>query len=91
VLTIDIKKALCLEMDNVYRQAVMLYKEEFMYWFDDKDLEELYENNRSFQVESAAEQLLLYYYNKPGTEAEATHCYNTTYLKTLLGNTQNRN
>lgn len=49
----------------IYAQALMLYKQGFRYWFADKDIMEINENNEPFQQSSPEAELLFTYFRKP--------------------------
>jgi predicted P-loop ATPase len=51
-----------INMDQVFSQAVHLFKSGYQYWFDKKDIEEISANNDQFQSVSFEEELLLTYY-----------------------------
>ncbi len=69
VMSIDIDKAQAVDMDKVYSQALQLFKAQFQYWFDDRQVEELHENNQRFQVTTVEEELLLEYFEVPAKES----------------------
>lgn len=73
VFEIDINKAKDINMDMVYSQALYLYKNEFRYWFNDEEINELHKNNQAFQVISIEEQLLLEFFEVPEKKEDATH------------------
>ena len=49
----------------IYAQALGLYKQGFRYWFADKDITEINENNEPFQQSSPEAELLFTYFRKP--------------------------
>ena len=51
-----------INMNQVFSQAVQLFKSGYQYWFDKKDIEEISANNDQFQSVSFEEELLLTYY-----------------------------
>ena len=55
------------EIDHaaIYAQALGLYKQGFRYWFADKDITEINENNEPFQQSSPEAELLFTYFRKP--------------------------
>lgn len=73
VLEIDIEKAKKIDIDMIYSQAYFLFKNNFRYWFDDKEIEELHINNQAFQVISLEEQLLIEFFEVPANRENATH------------------
>ena len=84
VLSIDIEKAKCISMDNVYAEAKALLKSGFRYWFDDDEIAELYRESEDFQVQTAEMELLLRCFEKP-TEDESYSLMTTTEILTYLG------
>lgn len=62
---IDIAAAQALDMDNVWREAVRLYNNGCHYWFDEKEIEELHEHNRRFQVQTIESEMLARGFMKP--------------------------
>jgi len=73
-IEININDAKTINIDLVYAQALQLYREEFHYWFDHKEIEVLHKHNQAFQVVSTEEQLILEYFEKPD-EREAASDY----------------
>lgn len=63
VESIDIDKAKELDMDLIWAQAHKLYLDNFVYWFNDKEVQELNERNLEFAAISQEEELLSYYYS----------------------------
>ena len=57
-----------LNVDNIYAQALALYKDGFKYWFDDDDIKQIEHMNADFKVSSLEEELILDYYRKPEKE-----------------------
>lgn len=51
---------------GIYSQAYALYKNNFQYWMDDADSENLKEHNELFQVADAAEDLIQAFFGLPG-------------------------
>ena len=84
VLSIDIKRAKAISMDNVYAEAKALLKSGFRYWFDDDEIAELYRESEDFQVQTAEMELLLRCFEKP-TEDESYSLMTTTEILTYLG------
>lgn len=73
VLEIDINKAKKIDFDLVYSQAFFLLKNDFRYWFNDLEIQELHKNNQAFQVVSIEEQLLMEFFKVPINRGQATH------------------
>ena len=84
VLSIDIEKAKCISIDNVYAEAKALLNMGFRYWFDDDEIAELYRESEDFQVQTAEMELLLRCFEKP-TEDESYSLMTTTEILTYLG------
>lgn len=63
VENINIKDAQNIDMDLVWSQAYKLYESGFVYWFNDKEVEELNKCNLAFAMISQEEELLSYYYS----------------------------
>ena len=64
-------------MDNVYAQAVHLFKNGFQYWFTKDDVEFLNKNNENFRIRNLEEDLLLKYY-EPCSEDDEQKLFMTT-------------
>ena len=84
VLSIDIEKAKCISIYNVYAEAKALLNMGFRYWFDDDEIAELYRESEDFQVQTAEMELLLRCFEKP-TEDESYSLMTTTEILTYLG------
>ena len=84
VLSIDIEKAKCISIDNVYAEAKALLNMGFRYWVDDDEIVELYRESEDFQVQTAEMELLLRCFEKP-TEDESYSLMTTTEILTYLG------
>jgi predicted P-loop ATPase len=48
-----------ISLDNVYAQALHLYKNDFRYWFNRDEITAINENNEQYQLRSPEEELLL--------------------------------
>lgn len=48
-----------ISIDNVYAQALHLFKTGFRYWFDKSEIEAITANNEQYQIRSVEEELLL--------------------------------
>lgn len=86
VLEINITDAKAINMDDVYAEAVVLYKTGFRYWFNDTEIQELNNNNSTFQVQTAEYEMLIKGFIVP-EETDKEIQYQTTseimnYLKT---------
>ncbi|WP_293709488.1 VapE domain-containing protein [uncultured Parabacteroides sp.] len=85
------------EIDHaaIYAQALGLYKQGFRYWFADKDITEINENNEPFQQSSPEAELLFTYFRKPvrfevyvllsASEIMAQIAERTRYSMTTMG------
>jgi predicted P-loop ATPase len=85
-IEIDINAAKAIDMDLVYAQAMHLYKSDFRYWFDHKEIEELHTHNQAFQVVSIEEQLVLEYFDKPDERESATDYLQSAVIQSYLEN-----
>lgn len=72
-------------IDGVYAQALHLYKDGFQYWFDEKEISLINENNNDFMSISVEEDLLLQYL-EPCFKEDSNALFNspTAILKELL-------
>lgn len=52
VLSIDIDRAIWVNMDRVYAEARTLLNDGFRYWFDEAEIEELHRGNAAFHVQT---------------------------------------
>lgn len=53
------------DYEGIYSQALALYRSGFKYWFSDRDIVEVNENNESFQQNSPEEELFYTYFRFP--------------------------
>ena len=77
VLSIDIDRAIWVNMDRVYAEARTLLSNGFRYWFDDAEIEELHRGNAAFHVQTIEYEMLLKGFEKPPEHA-VTDCFMTT-------------
>lgn len=84
VKEIYIDKAQKFNKDNIYIQAVELYRSGFRYWFTHEEIAELHEMNEAFRVISLEEEILLNYYDVPAQREEANIFLSTGMIKTEL-------
>ena len=77
VLSIDIDRAIWVDMDRVYYEARTLLHNGFRYWFDDIEIEELHRGNTAFHVQTIEYEMLLKGFEKPPEHA-VTDCFLTT-------------
>ena len=83
-LEIDIEKAKKINIDMVYAQAIHLYREGFIYWFNHEEIEELHKHNQVFQVVSTEEQFILEYFDKPADRDSATDYLQSAVIHAYL-------
>ena len=51
------------DIDNVFSQALYLFKTGFRYWFDQEEIKNITENNEQYQLRSPEEELLLTWFS----------------------------
>jgi predicted P-loop ATPase len=91
VLGIDIDAAKQINIDWVYSQAYHLFKNNFTYWFNESEIEDLHNYNQAFQVISIEEQLLNEYFEVPEHRGAATdYLQIAVILKDLENQTKQR-
>lgn len=83
VLEIDINTALSINMNDVYSEAMTLYKSKFRYWFNDAEIDELHQYSQSFQVQTPEFELLFKAFQHPETE-DKKYFMTTTDVKNYL-------
>ena len=76
VLSIDIDRAIWVNMDRVYAEARTLLSNGFRYWFDEAEIEELHRGNAAFHVQTIEYEMLLKGFEKPPEHA-VTDCFMT--------------
>ncbi len=85
VRKIDIDQAQKINIDLVWAQAYKQYQEDFIYWLEKEDQEELAEYNEQFEVQSNEYELLVTYMSPPGegsiADAELTNAEILTHLQ----------
>jgi predicted P-loop ATPase len=75
-----------INMDNVYSQALHLFKSGFQYWFDKDEINLINSNNEQFLESSLEEDLLLSHFEPSGKEDGGVFMMNTDiaiYLSTV--------
>ena len=80
-LEIKIDDAKKINIEMVYSQALHLYNEGFVYWFNREEIEALHKHNEAFQVQSIEEQLILEYFDKPDSREAATDHLQSAMIK----------
>ncbi len=65
VVSIDIKAAKAINMDNVFSEILFLYESGYRYWFDDAEIEELHAISQRFHVQTVEYELLMQGFEKP--------------------------
>lgn len=83
VLEIDISKALAINMDNIYSEAMTLYQSSFRYWFNDQEIDDLHQYSQLFQVQTPEFELLFKAFEHPSDE-DKKHFMTTTEVITYL-------
>lgn len=83
VLGIDIDTALSINMNDVYSEAMKLYRSSFRYWFNDEEIDELHQYSQSFQVQTPEFELLFKAFEHPDTE-DKKYFMTTTDVKNYL-------
>ncbi len=59
VLSIDIESAKSINMDDVYREVMHLYRVGYRYWFNDAEIEELHRQSVGFHVQTIEYEMLI--------------------------------
>ena len=77
VLHIDKPGTEAIRMDNVYSEAMYLYRQGVRYWFNDTEIEELYKVSAGFQVQTVEFEMLMQHFEKP-EEGEENLFFMTT-------------
>lgn len=73
------------DYDAIYAQAKTLLDRGFRYWFKDKEIDELNNYNRQFEMPNPARELLLTYYRKPAPH-EKGHYLTASQIVARFGN-----
>jgi len=66
--TIPVEKIIIDEtfnIDNIYRQALALYRNGFKYWFDEDDIEKIELLNEDFKIITMEEEMIISHFKKP--------------------------
>lgn len=71
------------DIDNVFSQALFLFKSGFRYWFDQEEIKNITENNEQYQLRSPEEELLLTWF-EPCDRENATHYLNASQIAAKL-------
>jgi hypothetical protein len=71
------------DIDNVFSQALYLFKTGFRYWFDQEEIKNITENNEQYQLRSPEEELLLTWF-EPCDRENATHYLNASQIAAKL-------
>lgn len=74
-----------LDMANVYAQALHLFKEGFVYWFEKVDIALITMNNEQYQIRTSEEELLLTYF-EPVPLSEAHTFYPASQILAKIAN-----
>lgn len=75
VISIDIKTAEQINMDNVFSEIMWLLDNDYRYWFIDEEITELHRLSRQFHVQTVEYEMLMQGFEKPETGED---CYMTT-------------
>lgn len=81
IKSVDINRARSLNMDKVWAQAYSLFKDDFRYFFDDKEIQELHRANCAFQIISQEEQLIKKFFSVPSIRSHATNYYTNAMIQ----------
>jgi predicted P-loop ATPase len=76
---LEIDNSVNVPIDMVYAQAYHLFKNGFVYWFDETENDQINRHNEQFRLKSIEEELLLSNYRKC-TEEDATDFLSTTEI-----------
>ena len=71
------------DIDNVFSQALFLYKSGFRHWFDQEEIKNITENNEQYQLRSPEEELLLTWF-EPCDRQTATLFLNASQIAAKL-------
>ena len=86
--TLEIDYSHDVNMDMVFAQALHLYRSNYKFWFDEKDIAEITENNREFEKRTMDEELLLTYFT-PCKKEEAKTFLTTTDIASWIAERRN--
>ena len=70
-------------IDDVFSQALYLFKSGFRHWFDQEEIKNITENNEQYQLRSPEEELLLTWF-EPCDRENATHYLNASQIAAKL-------
>jgi len=73
------------DMAKVYSQALHLFNQGFVYWFEKADIEMITLNNEQFQIRTSEEELLLTYF-EPVPLSDAHTFYSATQILAKIAN-----
>jgi predicted P-loop ATPase len=88
VLSINYKHNI--DFQKVYAQALALFNQGFVYWFEKEDITQISNNNEQYQIRTAEEELLLTYF-EPATTAEANGFMSASQILTKISNVTKTN
>ena len=71
------------DIDNVFSQALYLFKSGFRYWFDQEEIKNITENNEQYQLHSPEEELLLTWF-EPCEKDKANTFLNASQIAAKL-------
>lgn len=75
VISIDIKAAEQINMDNVFSEVMWLLDKGFRYWFNDEEITELHRLSQQFHVQTVEYEMLMQGFERP---EETEGCFMTT-------------
>lgn len=81
---IDIDKALSVNMDDVYTEAMSLYKLGYRYWFNNEEIDELHQYSQAFHVQTPEYELLVRAFVQPEVNDKEKYFMTTTEVITYL-------
>jgi len=65
VISIDIDKALAIDMDYVFSEVLWLLDNGYRYWFIDEEIDELHKISQQFNVQTVEYEMLMQGFEKP--------------------------
>lgn len=71
VISIDIKTAEQINMDNVFSEVMWLLDNGYRYWFIDEEITELHRLSRQFHVQTVEYEMLMQGFEKPETSEDS--------------------
>lgn len=84
VLEIDIEATKAIDMREVYREVMYLYKSGYRYWFNDSEIEELHRQSAEFHVQSIEYEMLIKAFEHPPQGMEESYFMTTMEIINYL-------